>query len=369
MVRASGYVAGLLRAAGSGVEFDYQPMEGAGEALAAMELIVAGYLVEIAPGVVWADTREREPMTQAQIEATLRFIDEREERLRSLGRLGPDNIATLERERRSALENAVPEPNDRVHVAYRIRVTEVLWGDFEVGGVLDVQVPLSVFTTLEEQQAALVGTPRAVVGGGWSSTVSRSIYQLQSADRAPLDAEVFYPWIELFWLDESVWDVGDLEPEGEPGPVGSTGALDDDGQQLPGGLLEDDTPSVPAVESEESLTERPAGQPEALYLDGLHQLHRAWGNVGTLDDLVESIRSAVADAATTAPETTTTTTAPDTTTTTTALETATTTTAPGTATTTTTLETATTTTVPDTATTAPASDGTATTTTAPVEEG
>ena len=383
VVQASGYVRRLLGPAGRGIEFDYEPMRGAGEAVAGLELIVAGYVVEIAPGVVWADTRVFEPWTQVQIEGYLQLLDEREESLRALGALGPAEIATLERERRSALENKVPEPNDIVHAAYRVRVTEVLWGDFEVGGVLDVQVPLGVFTTLEEQRAALVGTPRAVVGGRWSSK-TWSNYELESAQRVPLADEVFYPWIELFWLDESVWDPGDLVPVGDPGPVGDVGVPGDgDGaEQAPGGDDGDGSTGPLAVVNEEALIERPAGPPEALYLRGLSELHEAWGDLGTLDDLADALRAAAAAAATPTDSTTTTTTttAPptDSTTTTTVPPTdSTTTTVPPTDSTTTTappVDDSTTTTVPptdSTTTTVPPVDSTttaptgSTTTTAP----
>ena len=277
VVQASGYVRSLLDSAGSGIEHAYEKVPGAGPMVEAMELIVAGYLVDIVPGVVWADKHVRRRLTPAEVEEMLQSIAESERRARDEHRLSPSLQASLEREREVVLKNPLPEPEDIVHTAYRILVTEVLSGDFTAGDILDVQVPLSIFTTIEERRAALKGTPRAVVGGDWSTHVW-SNYELQDANRAPLDEAVFYPWIEMFWLDESLWDPTDAQP-------------DPDG---------------------DALIERSVGRAEALYLRGLHDLHPAWGDLETLDDLADAIRAAASPQ----DPTTTTTTEPPTTTTT-----------------------------------------------------
>ena len=276
--QASGYVRALVDSAGSGIEHAYDKVPGAGPMIEAVQLIVAGYLVDIVPGVVWADKHVRRRLTPAEVEEMLQSIAERERRARDEHRLSPDLQASYDSYRETILKNALPEPEDIVHTAYRILVTEVLSGDFKAGDILDVQVPLSIFTTLEEQRAALKGTPRAVVGGDWSTHVW-SNYELQDANRAPLDEAVFYPWIEMFWLDESLWDPTDAQP-------------DPDG---------------------DALIERSVGRAEALYLRGLHDLHPAWGDLETLDDLADAIRAAAAPHdPTTEPPTTTTTEAPTT---------------------------------------------------------
>ena len=285
VVRATGYVSGLMRDAGRGEEHSYEQSLGATDMAASVDLIAAGYLVDIVPGVVWADTRDRRRLTPAEIESWLRSLDEDEQHLKDLGMLGPDEVASLERERKAALENALPEPDDVAHLAYRILVTEVLSGDFTVGELLDVQVPLSIFTTLQQQKDVLKGTPRAVVGGGWSTHIW-SNYQLQGPDRAPLDTAVFYPWIEMFWLDESLWHPDDLKPNPGDSPDNGLG----------------DEPPTLTTPPGGGLTERSVGGPEALYLRGLHDLHPDWGDLQTLDDLADAIRTATT---TTTPPTTT----------------------------------------------------------------
>ena len=286
VVQAKGYVSGLMREAGRGEEHFYEQSLGAADMVASVDLIAAGYLVDIVPGVIWADTRDRRRLTPAEIESLLRSLDEDEQHLKDLGMLGPDEVASLERERKAATENALPEPDDIAHLAYRILVTEVLSGDFTVGELLDVQVPLSIFTTLQQQKAALKGTPRAVVGGGWSTHIW-SNYQLQGPDRSPLDTAVFYPWIEMFWLDESLWHPDDLKPNPGDSPDNSLGDEPDH-----------DPPTLTTPPGG-GLTERSVGGPEALYLRGLHDLHPDWGDLQTLDDLADAIRTAAATPPTT----------------------------------------------------------------------
>lgn len=281
----SGYLRDLMDSTFGKDDVDYHPILGANDALDSSSVVVAGYLVEIVAGVTEADISVRRRLTQTEIDSRFAALDERERLFEAEGASEAD-WRELEQERRSARANELPKLYDFNYAAYRVRVTEVIKGDINVGDLLDVQVYAGVNVASEWVDPVLVGTPRVVVAGGWGR--GSSLRELRDATGKPVD-RAFWPHIDLFWLDEGVWKV--LEDD-TSGAISETGGAEGSGS-VPGGLLEDDSGGVAVVD--ESLVERPAPIPEAHYLGGLHGLDEAWGTLETLDDLAAALRSAAAE--------------------------------------------------------------------------
>ena len=286
----SGYLRDLIDNTFGKAEVDYGPLLGAHHALDSSEIVVTGYLFQIIAGVIEAESTVRGPLTEAQQRAALAELDERDRIMETSGAL-PGDWEELKEARRAAIENQPLEGSDFNYAAYRVRVTEVIKGDMNVGDVLDVQVYAGANIGSEWVDPVLVGTPRVVVAGSWGKR--NSGLELRDATGKPID-RAFWSHIDLFWLDEGVWEV--LE-EDTSGAISETGGPEGSGT-IPGELLEDGSLGVGAVAVvDESLVERPVGDPESHYLESLGALHDAWGDLETLDDLASALRTAAAELA------------------------------------------------------------------------
>lgn len=259
---ASGYLRKLMDSTFGMENVDYGPLLGAHDTLNSSEIVVAGYLFEIKAGVTVVDTTVRMPLTDAEQRVALAELDERERFFIAEGWTGPE-WQELEEARRSVIENKPLRAYNFDYAAYRIRVTEVIKGDMKVGDILDVQVYAGVEIASEWVDPVLVGTPRVVVAGGWGTYASP--FELRNSTGQPVE-EAFWPHIDLFWLDEGVWD-----GHKDASVVGAVGVV------------------------QEILVERPAPTPEAHHLTSLQGLHDAWGNLETLDDLAEALRTAATE--------------------------------------------------------------------------
>lgn len=260
---ASGYLRDLMDSTFGNDAVDYHPFEGAKEAISASEVAVTGYLIEIVAGVTEVETNVRGPLTEAEQRVMLDHLDERERFFVAEGWTGPE-WQELEEERRLVIENNPLPVYELNYAAYRVGVTEVIKGDIEVGDVLDVQVYAGVDIASEWVDPVLSGTPRVVVAGSWGKPVSG--YELRDATGMPIE-DAFWPQIEIFWLDEGVWEIDGGDVSG----VGSAGVV------------------------QESLVEHSTPIPEAHHLTSLQGLHDAWGNLESLDDLAHALRTAAAE--------------------------------------------------------------------------
>ncbi len=284
----SGYLRDVMDRTFGKDDVDYGPLLGANDALDSSEIVVTGYLFQITAGVIEAESTVRGPLTEAQQRVALAELDERERFFIDEGWTGAV-WEELEEARRAVMENQPLEGHDFNYAAYRVRVTEVIKGDMNVGDVLDVQVYAGVDIGSEWVDPVLAGTPRVVVAGGWGK--QNSGLELRDATGKPID-RAFWPHIDLFWLDEGVWEI--LEDD-TSGGVSETGGPGGSGS-VPGGLLEDGTSGVGAVAVvDESLVERPVGDPESHYLEELGALDDAWGDLETLDDLAAALCIAAAE--------------------------------------------------------------------------
>ena len=294
---SSGYLRDLMDSTFGENEVDYSPLLGANYTLDNSEIVVAGYLFEIVAGVTESEISAQRPLTEAEKRIALTELDERERSMEASGATPADRLE-LEQERRAVRENEIPRLNNFNYAAYRIRVTEVFRGDINVGEILDVQVYAGVNIGSKWVDPVLAGTPRVVVAGSWGKQSSR--LELRDAGGEPIDG-AFWPHSDLFWLDEGIWELLEVDTSGG---ISETGGPDGSGS-VPSDLLEDDTPDVGTGALENNLVERPAPIPEAHYLEGLHALDDAWGNLETLDHLATVLRSAAVELS--APRTTVTT--------------------------------------------------------------
>ena len=247
----------LVGSAGRAVSYDYTPMQDATHALAISDVVVTGYLVDIVPGVVIASTLTVEPKAEHEVQEILESLDAAVDHLEGQGILTQEIQEEFEAAKDEIRENRPRESEGTRYVAFRVRVHEVLYGDVEVGDMLDINVLHSdVMPTVEEMADILesVGRPpRTVVGAQWWNP-SEDWRELHNSEGHPIDNALF-PHIDLFWFDGATWDAAD--------------------EVLP-----------------HQMNERPHPESEAMCLDGLHEMEPGWGDLETLDDLADALRSA-----------------------------------------------------------------------------
>jgi hypothetical protein len=224
--------------------------------LAASDVVGAGYLMDIVPGVFITSTRVIEPRTEQEVQEALASIDNAIDYAEELDVLTPEFQEEMEAARREIQDNIPIVSKPERYVAFRVRVTEGLHGDADVGDVLDLNLYHSVGMPTVDEMAALLESvgrpPRVVVGANWW-TPTEDWRVLHGADGAPV-GQALFPHIDLFWIDGATWDPDD----------------------------------------ETTSQERPGPHSEAFYLDGLHEMEPGWGELDTLDDLAEALRAAVA---------------------------------------------------------------------------
>lgn len=246
----------LISSVGRGVSYDYTPLRDPGHALAASDIIVAGYLVDIVPGAFITSTRTIEPRTEQEVQEALAYIDYALEHAEEQGLLTQEFQEEMERARRHHIQNKVPiDSEPERYVAFRVHVTEALHGNADVGAVLDLNLFHYVGMLTVDEMANILESvgrpPRVVVGASWW-TPAEDWRVMHSADGAPVDQALF-PHVDLFWIDGATWDPAD----------------------------------------ETISQEKPGPHSEAFYLDGLHDMEPGWGELDTLDDLAETLRAAV----------------------------------------------------------------------------
>ena len=219
------------------------------------DIIVAGYLMDIVPGVYITSTRTIEPRTEQEVQEALASIDNALDYVEELGLLTQEFQEEMEMARRDIQDNIPIVSEPKRYAAFRVHVTEVLHGDADIGDVLDLNLFHHVgMPTVDEMADILesVGrSPRVVVGTNWWAP-DADWRVLHSADGAPVDQALF-PHVDLFWIDGATWDPAD----------------------------------------ETISQEKPGPHSEAFYLDGLHDMEPGWGELDTLDDLAETLRAAV----------------------------------------------------------------------------
>ncbi len=288
--KASGYLRELLDSTYGPEEVMIDITDGPRDALETVDFVIAGYLFEIVPGVTAEDTSRGQTMTPAELRYLSTFADQLEARYRSEGATEGD-WQELQRIRANISENKPSNPYVDSYWAYRIRITEVIKGDYKVDDIIEIQVYAGTNLTSALVPQVLEGTPRVVVGGTLESLINRRLEYRNSEGEIVEQGNWDLP--DLFWFDEGVWET-----------------LDDDSALLSGESLEDDTVNnvtgSPLDESPEQSPTGPALTAESHYLSGIHEMDEAWGDLASLDDLTDALRTA-------ASPTTTTTAAPTTT--------------------------------------------------------
>ncbi len=291
---ASGYLTDLLNSTHGPEDIDFGLLQGAQDALDIPRVVVAGYLFEIVPGVTEVDTSEHRSRTSSEVSIALAEIDALEQRFEGEG-ADEDVWRELERMRRSVIENQPPPAYDYNYWAYRVRVTEVFKGDIDIGDVIDVQVFAGVNVASELVSQVLEGTPRVVVAGFmWDGVTG----ELRNPSGEVVDKAIF-PFSDLFWFDEGVWDVLVDDTAEGTSVVDEPGVLSDEA-----GATE--TGAVTVIE--ENLEVGPALVAESHQLDSLGDMHQAWGVLETLEDLARTLRTVASEtvaSTTTTPSTTT----------------------------------------------------------------
>lgn len=238
-----------------GSAVDYDVLRDPAEAFAYGDLIVAGYLMEIARGVTKIDSRVYPPWSEQEVKEALERNAATIARLKAEG-AGAAVIAEFERSRERIIENRPRSSySERHYAAFRVRVTEVFKGEIKVGDTVDVQIESGGLDEIDLLANQLRGTPRVIVGGTWWSPETEGLL-LRGSDGATVDS-LFASFPDLFWLDDGSWEPRDGD--------------------------------------ESEAAERPAPDPEALYLSGLDALAPGWGTLETLDDLAVVLRTASGD--------------------------------------------------------------------------
>ncbi len=205
--QSSGYLRKLLDSTYGPEEAMIAYRYGPDHALETADYIVAGYLFEIVPGVTIVDTSRGQSMTPVQVRVQSAFADQIEEQYRTEGATEGD-WQDLQRMRDNIAENKPSRPYVESYWAYRIRITEVVKGDFNVNDIIEIQVYAGLNVGKELSAPVLEGTPRVVVGGRPGSPGTGNFELRDSKGETILDQATWgYP--DLFWFDESTWDARD----------------------------------------------------------------------------------------------------------------------------------------------------------------
>ena len=288
--QASGYLRELLDSTYGPEEVMIAFTHGPSDALETVDFVVAGYLFEISPGITIDDTTTGGTLSRAELTALSIAADQLERRFKAEGAT-EDDWQELQKIRDNISQNK-PSRSDVDHYwVYRIRITEVFKGDYKEDDIIDIQVYAGHNLGTELSAQMLEGTPRVVVAGTLES-LDNPKYEYRNSDGTIVE-QANWDLPDIFWFDEGVWET-----------------LDDDSALLSGESLEDDTVNnVTGSPLEEGPQQSPTGPvltAESHYLDGIHEMDEAWGDLASLDDLADALRAAASPTTTTtaAPATT-----------------------------------------------------------------
>lgn len=289
---ASGYLRELLDTAHGPEDVMIAFREGPSHALNTSDFVVAGYLFGIVPGATIIDTSEPEIMTPAQQRAMSDVADQLERRFRTDSATEGD-WQELQRMRDNISRNSPSKSYVLSFWTYRIRITEVMKGEFSVDDILEIQIYAGTNLDSGLRAQVLEGTPRVVVAGKPGSPTIPN-YELRDSEGEVVD-QVNWSYPDVFWFDEGVWEI--LVDDTTDGV--SVTEEPDATISLPSELSDDETSEINTGAALEDSSVVDILVAESHYLRGLHEMDPRWGELNSLDDLANALRGAAASVGTT----------------------------------------------------------------------